>query len=345
MTASPAHGGAVDHLVERDAAHRHADKVEARHHVLELRGLAAGDRDARHLGARAQAGADGVEHDRVGVRHRDVVDERERLGADADHVIDVHGDAVDADGVVFAQHVGDDGLRADAVGAEREPDAVELDHVGEIADRQDDAAEPGLRPGLLHPRDDVAQARVGLGGIHAALLVEVLAHAALSAACFARCRNRAANYHAAAPARHARKSRRLQRRRPSFLRYHVGNAQDLLGAVARASSPPAQQPRCAPSPHPRCAPLPRSEATWGGVGGGGFSAEDRFDSEERAPTPNPSPQREDALGEGSTPCSLREQSPASSRRRRAHHLRDCCSRPKNSARMAALCAPSAGTAP
>src|SRR5262249_45518218 len=116
-------------------------------------------------------------------RHRDVVDHRKRLGADADHVVDVHGDAVDADGVVFAHHVGDNGFRADAVGAERKADAVELDHVGEIADRQHHAAEPRRRPGALHARDDAVQARIRLRGVDAAVAVDFVAHVGFSACC------------------------------------------------------------------------------------------------------------------------------------------------------------------
>jgi len=129
------HGAAIDDAVECNTADRHADEVEALHDIPELRGFAARDRDAGHLGARAQAGADRVEHRRIGLFQRDVVDHRDGLGADADHVVDVHRHAVDADGVVLAHHVGDDGLRADAVGAERDADAVHLDHVGEITDR------------------------------------------------------------------------------------------------------------------------------------------------------------------------------------------------------------------
>jgi len=65
----------------------------------------------------------------------------------------------------------------------------------------------------------------------------------------------------------------------------------------------------------RAAPLPRSETTWGGgaprdarvagtpVGGGGCVEGRRSES---APTPNPAPQREDALGEGNTPSAWRE---------------------------------------
>ena len=123
MTASPAR--TLPPSITRSSATRPTampTRSKPVHDVLELRGLAAGDRDAGRSGALAQARADGVEHGGVGALDRDVVDQRERRGADADHVVDVHRDAVDADGVVFAHHVGDHGLGADAVGAEREPD-------------------------------------------------------------------------------------------------------------------------------------------------------------------------------------------------------------------------------
>ena len=52
----------------------------------------------------------------VGLLDREVVDQRDRLGADADDVVDVHRDAVDADGVEPVGLLGDDQLRADPVG-------------------------------------------------------------------------------------------------------------------------------------------------------------------------------------------------------------------------------------
>ena len=62
---------------------------------------------------------------RVGLLDRDVVDHRDRLGADADEVVDVHRDAVDADRVVAGPSIcGDQHLGADAVGGDREADAV-----------------------------------------------------------------------------------------------------------------------------------------------------------------------------------------------------------------------------
>ena len=169
-----AHVVAADHLVEVDAADRHADEIEAPHDVLELRGLAARNGDAGHVRAVAQPDPDGVEHGGIGVVDGDVVDQRERPRADADHVVDVHGDAIDADGVVFAHHRRDDGLGADAVGAQRDAGAVHLHDVGEISDRQHDAPHAVARPGALHAPHDVAEPFVGFGGVDAEVAVNLL---------------------------------------------------------------------------------------------------------------------------------------------------------------------------
>ena len=74
------------------------------------------------LGARAQADRDLAQHLGVGLLDGDVVEQRERLGPDADEVVDVHRDAVDPDRVEAAGLLGDDHLRADAVGGERDPE-------------------------------------------------------------------------------------------------------------------------------------------------------------------------------------------------------------------------------
>src|SRR5262249_62383241 len=85
-----AHVPAVEPLVGRPAADRHADEIETLDDVLELRGLAAGDRDTGLARALAQADADGIEHGGVGALDRDVVDQRQRLGPDAEPVLAVH---------------------------------------------------------------------------------------------------------------------------------------------------------------------------------------------------------------------------------------------------------------
>ena len=65
-----------------------------------------------------------VERVRVGLLDGEVVDHRDRLGADADEVVDVHRDAVDADRLEPAGLLGDDDLRADAVGCDCDPERV-----------------------------------------------------------------------------------------------------------------------------------------------------------------------------------------------------------------------------
>ena len=112
------------------------------HHVAELRQLAAGDLDPGQLGAARQADADLLADLRVGPLDRDVVEHRQRLGADADHVVDVHRHAVDADRVEAAELLGDQQLGADAVGGERDPGPlVDPDHARVVAR----AAAPGAR--------------------------------------------------------------------------------------------------------------------------------------------------------------------------------------------------------
>src|SRR5919199_1272930 len=99
-----------------------------------------------------------VEHSGIGAVDRDVIDHRNGPRADAQKVVDVHRDAIDADRVVFSHQLRDYRLRTDAIGAQREPDAADIDDIGEIADRQLHDAEAALGPGRGDTRDDVAQA-------------------------------------------------------------------------------------------------------------------------------------------------------------------------------------------
>ena len=66
--------------------------------------------------------------------------QRDRLGADADQVVDVHRDAVDPDRVEAPELLGDHHLRPDAVGAERDPGLlVEPQHARVVARQRHDA--------------------------------------------------------------------------------------------------------------------------------------------------------------------------------------------------------------
>ena len=86
--------------------------------------LAARDLDAGRLRADAQALGDAPEPLGVGLLDGEVVEHRDRLGADADEVVDVHRDAVDPDGLEAVGLLGDDELGADAVGRERDAELV-----------------------------------------------------------------------------------------------------------------------------------------------------------------------------------------------------------------------------
>ena len=116
------HVGAGQDRVEGDRADGRPAQVEA------VRGrvaadelgqdgeLAARDLDPRRLGSDLEALADALERIGVGLLDGEVVDHRDRLGADADQVVDVHRDAVDADRLEPPRLLGDDELGADAVG-------------------------------------------------------------------------------------------------------------------------------------------------------------------------------------------------------------------------------------
>ena len=85
MTASPAAiDGAGDDPVERHDADRAAGELEPVDDVADLGDLAARDLDPGQLGATAQAVADRPALLGVGGRAEDEVDQRDRLGADAD---------------------------------------------------------------------------------------------------------------------------------------------------------------------------------------------------------------------------------------------------------------------
>ena len=129
------------------------------------RDLAAGDLHPGQLGAALESLGDRLHRLRVRLLDRQVVEHRDRLGADADDVVDVHGDAVDADRVEPPGRLGDQQLRADAVGADRDPEVRRhLEHGGEVARQRHD---PRRAPGLdrAQDADQRGDAAVGGGGV------------------------------------------------------------------------------------------------------------------------------------------------------------------------------------
>ena len=81
-----------------------------------LRGLTADQRGTSLAAARGDAPDELGDADRIEMTDGQVVEEGERLGAGADHVVGAHRDEVDADRVEPADGRGDGRLRADAVG-------------------------------------------------------------------------------------------------------------------------------------------------------------------------------------------------------------------------------------
>ena len=177
-----AHRVARDERVGGDRAEGRAAEVEAvraRMAADELgqhRELAAGDLDAGGLGAHLQALRDLRERGRVGLLDGEVVEHRDRLGADADEVVDVHRDAVDADRVEATGLLGDDELGADAVGAQRDRQVLrDAQHAGVMTGAQQRAARPPRLDRAQHV-DEGAHACVAGGDRDSGGGVGVLGH-------------------------------------------------------------------------------------------------------------------------------------------------------------------------
>src|SRR5437667_4659 len=158
---------AVDDLRLEDGPEAGPREVDLPDEFRDDGDLSTDDRDVRELRATVQADADLASDFLVVGRDRDIVDERERLRPDADHVVHIHRDAVDADRVPPAHLLRDEDLRADAVRAEGERVGSEVDEPCEVAD---------LREGLAGALPAVPQGR-GQGRGAGRLLV--LAHAGL----------------------------------------------------------------------------------------------------------------------------------------------------------------------
>ncbi len=113
--ADPA-GAAIDDRVQGDGAERRADQVEAvgrgvaPDDLRQLADLAAGDLDACGLGSGLQADADLAQQVGIGRLDRQVIQQRQGLGPHADQVVDVHGHAIDPDGVKALGLLGHDHL-------------------------------------------------------------------------------------------------------------------------------------------------------------------------------------------------------------------------------------------
>ena len=188
IRASPgSHRRAGHDRVEVDQPDAEADQVEAPRRgvaadqVRQHRQLAARDLDLRLLGALLQPDPDLLEHLGVGLLDGDVVEQRDRVGADADDVVGVHPDQVDADRVEAAHLLADDHLRSHAVRRQGEPaDVVQPQHVRVVARAERRAAgAPGGDRG--EHVDERPHRGAGAGLVHARARVGGVGHAPIQA--------------------------------------------------------------------------------------------------------------------------------------------------------------------
>ena len=128
----------VEDAAERDVTNGGADEIEAEPQaralddVGELGGLAADQRDAGAARTFGEPHRESLQHHRIGPLDRDVVDHRDRKGADADQVVHVHGDAIDADGVVAADQLRDQRLGAHPVGGDGDAHPADFHDVSKM---------------------------------------------------------------------------------------------------------------------------------------------------------------------------------------------------------------------
>src|SRR5437868_6530650 len=87
----------------------------------ELRQFAARDLDTGLLSPHLEPDSDLAELVLVWLLDRDVVDECDWIGTDADDIVHVHTDAINPDGVVAACLLSDHHLRADTICGYRNP--------------------------------------------------------------------------------------------------------------------------------------------------------------------------------------------------------------------------------
>jgi len=151
-------------------------RARARDQLADLGDLAARDGDVGLPGPLVKALPDLLQEAGVGLLDGDVVEHAQRLGPHAQDVVDVHGHAIDADGVVLVQHLGDEQLGSDAVGGKGQAEAVpEVQHAGKVAEVQGGSAGTELqRP--PHPLEQSGQRRFFLDGVDARLRVARLSH-------------------------------------------------------------------------------------------------------------------------------------------------------------------------
>ena len=166
------HGRAVQHMLLVGQPHGEAGqiilvlRIEAGH----LSGLTAHQGTSRLAAALHHAGDDGLNAAGHVLPHRQIVQEKEGTRPGTDNIVDTHGHAVDAYGVVLVCEEGDLQLGAHAVGAGDQHGLFHTGYVGgeqaaEAAQRADDARNiGGLHQGLDTVNGLIAGGHVHTGG-------------------------------------------------------------------------------------------------------------------------------------------------------------------------------------
>ena len=103
----------------------------------------------------------------IGLLDGQVVEHRDRLRTDADEVVDVHGDAVDAHRLEAIGLLGDDDLRAHAVGGDRDPEVGRHAQHGRVVTAGHDRGAGPIELDRAQDADEGVDGTIGLAGVDA----------------------------------------------------------------------------------------------------------------------------------------------------------------------------------
>ncbi len=141
-----------DVFTGKDTIHRHdtdasGDEIErftvttGMEQFLDLSDLSGGNGDISLDASLVDTLHELVDETGIGDFDGDVIHQGEGPGADAEHVVDVHGDTVDADRIVFFHRLGDENFCADSIGGDGDTLVIaDVDYVGEITEIQENLA-------------------------------------------------------------------------------------------------------------------------------------------------------------------------------------------------------------
>ncbi|MGF6655670.1 hypothetical protein OKW34_006260 [Paraburkholderia youngii] len=164
---------AVDDLALFHRADRETGQIvfAVRIHARHFRGFAADQRAARQLAAVCNALHDGRRRADIELAAGEIVEEKQRLGALHEDVVDAHRDQILADRVVLVQLERETQLGADAVGAGHEHRFLVLLRHFEQRAESTDAAQHAVAQGLLGKGLDGVDEGVARIDVHAGVAI------------------------------------------------------------------------------------------------------------------------------------------------------------------------------